>query len=188
MNRSVAILVCMILTAVSAHSQSAGIPIDQQLPLLVKVLLFDKQVHEEKSEYVIGIIFQHSVEESKAMNTDILMLNDSLQLTLSNGVPVRFVPINIDEVNKWKHEVYDRGVSAFIVTPLQKNHLSAIADYCREHRIISMSTVPEFVDEGLAYGLSQSNGRRVILINLPESVSQGAQFSSQILRIAKVLR
>jgi hypothetical protein len=188
MNRSIIIVMLTCIVVYCLPAQSIMIPVERQVPVLIKVLMFDKHVPTDTSEYRVGIIYDQTEIESNSVKNVIVSASDSSHLKLFNGIPVRFIPISVDNGAAWYRQILENDISAVMVTPVSKTVRKNLAAFCSEHRIITMSTVPDYVDEDIAYGLMDDNGRQTIVINLPVSISQGAQFSSQVLRIAKVLR
>ena len=47
--------------------------------------------------------------------------------------------------------------------------------------------VPVFVEDGLAVGIAMKGNRPLVVINLTASKAEGADFSSQLLHIAKII-
>jgi len=184
------ILLCLplFIFACPVLTQLTDIPVEEQVPMLVKVLSFDKNAPLKKDDAVVGILYQHDRPVSNTVQHAIMSLRDSADVMLSNGTAVRFIPIALDATGRWKKKAREKNTVALIVTQVDDVFLPEISTFCREQRIISMTTVARYVEEGISLGVASSRGKKVLLVNLPVSLSEGAQFSSRVLQIAKILR
>lgn len=70
------------------------------------------------------------------------------------------------------------------VTPVRSRLIEPIVDWTRRHRLISFTGVPAFVERGLVAGV---DGSGKIIVNRTACKAVGAEFSSQLLRVAKVI-
>ena len=62
-----------------------------------------------------------------------------------------------------------------------------ITGVSRAKKVITLTSVPDYVESGLAVGIGVKGGKPRIIINLPAAKAEGANFSSQLLRLAKVI-
>ncbi|RKZ30104.1 hypothetical protein DRQ33_08170, partial [bacterium] len=74
------------------------------------------------------------------------------------------------------------------ITPGFDNNLSQILDICSENNILSMTGVPSYAESGTAIGLGIKNDKPEIIINLKVSKQIGADFSADILKLARVIK
>lgn len=96
----------------------------------------------------------------------------------------RRIRVNIIEVNS--DGVLADGVDADVVyvTPVRSRLIEPIVDWTRRHRLISFTGVPAFVERGLVAGV---DGSGKIIVNRTACKAVGAEFSSGLLRVAKVI-
>ena len=104
------------------------------------------------------------------------------------GIPISVVYIDLDADDDWQHDIDSYEIDLLYITPLRVINIKEMADYYRGKKILTMSGIPEYVEEGIALGIGLANERPQILINLPAAKAVGADFSSQVLGIAKVFR
>jgi hypothetical protein len=57
----------------------------------------------------------------------------------------------------------------------------------RARKITTITGVPEFVKKGIALGLTLRAERPLVLVHLPAARAEGADFNSQLLKLARVL-
>jgi hypothetical protein len=78
-------------------------------------------------------------------------------------------------------------VDAVYLPPLRARSPEDVCTAVEEAGAICLTGVEEYVGRGAAVGIGDENGRPVILIDLGASRAQGADFSSQLLRLARVV-
>ena len=80
------------------------------------------------------------------------------------------------------------SVNILIVAPLQAYSIEEITTISRTKHIMTFSSVPEYVNEGLSVGIGLKGGKPQILINLDAAKLEGLDFSSQLLKLAKIIQ
>ncbi|MBN2069892.1 MAG: YfiR family protein, partial [Candidatus Krumholzibacteriota bacterium] len=78
-------------------------------------------------------------------------------------------------------------VDVLYVCPLKKNSVESILKISRDKKICTYTGVPAYVVAGLVVGFDDEDGKPKILINLEEAKLQGADFSSKLLRISRII-
>ena len=104
------------------------------------------------------------------------------------GYAVRFVLIDLDEVADLATVAQQAGCEVLYVAPLRAVRTSAITAVSRARGILTLTGVPEYVEHGIAVGVGAIDERPEILINLAGARAEGAAFSAQLLRLARVWR
>jgi hypothetical protein len=74
------------------------------------------------------------------------------------------------------------------VAPLRPATLRQVLGTLRGARVRSVTAVPEYVRDGVSVGIAVAAGRPRLVINLAASRAQGSDFSSQLLKLARVIR
>jgi len=169
--------------------QEMPVPVQVQVPLFAKVLSFDRNLEERAGpELVIGVLYQGRYRQSLLAKETIAaaLREDDVKTILHMNV--RVVEINIEGDQNLRSTIAAAGVRLLYLTPLRAVDIEAICTISREMKITSFTGVPDYVDEGVALGIGVSDERPQIVINLPAALDEGADFSSQLLRVAKVIR
>ncbi|MFL5494852.1 MAG: YfiR/HmsC family protein [Gemmatimonadales bacterium] len=78
------------------------------------------------------------------------------------------------------------GVRVAYVTPLRAVPTSDVAAATREHQVVSVTGVVQYVEEGLAVAVDAKGERPQIVINLAASRAEGAAFAGQLLKLARL--
>jgi hypothetical protein len=80
------------------------------------------------------------------------------------------------------------GVDVVYLTPLRSVSISELLTVTRAAHIRSVTGVAGYVPLGVSVGVTLQHERPSIVINLPASRAEGSDFSSQLLKLARVIR
>ncbi len=165
------------------------VPTDRQFSFLARVLTYDRNLKARAgNEIVIGVLYQASYSESRTTMEEFTRAVDHSSIQRIRGLTVSYVPLDISSGLPAAGELAQHGVSVLYVTPLNGVDITSIVQLCRDNGITGATGVYEYVEAGLAIGLVPNGSRPPVLINLPAAAEQGADFSSQLLKLAQVLR
>jgi hypothetical protein len=171
-----------------AVAQTVDVPVEQQYSLFMKMLSFDKNLKDRAgNEIIIGILYQNNFKFSLDTKDNLMKAFNTSSVKDINKIPVRFTPIDIDEVTDLSAAVTKYAISVFYVTPLRAAHLSSIIGLARARQIRTITGVPEYVNSGLALGIGAKGGKPLILVNLSAAKMEGANLNSQLLKLAKII-
>ncbi|MES2178336.1 MAG: YfiR/HmsC family protein [Gemmatimonadota bacterium] len=169
-----------------ARAQEMDAPVAIQIPVLLKVMAFDRQLPlRAPAEIVIGVVFQ-SGNRTSAMAKD-----EALHAFVGaregvGGVPLRAVAIDLDRERL--PDVLRAGKFTMLyITPLRGADVAAIASLTREWRVTTLTGVPRYVAQGLGIGVGVKGGRPRILVNLEASKLEGAELGAELLKLADIL-
>jgi len=161
-------------------AQDAPVPVEVQVPLLLKILTFDRRLTDATEPLVVGIVFQHRNRASAAIGEEVR------GLLAAAARPIRVVVIDLDETPDFRGTLLRESVRVVYVAPLQAVSVSTIAEATRGERVVSVTGVPRYVDQGLAVGIDLNGTRPRIVINLAASRAEGSDFSAQLLKLARL--
>ena len=86
-----------------------------------------------------------------------------------------------------KDLIRNEGIDALYACNGLDSEVDGIAAFAQERKIITMGAREEYVNKALAIGVFVIDGKPTILINWGESQKEGASFSSDLVRLAKVI-
>jgi hypothetical protein len=173
----------------STAAQEMSVTVDVQYPLLLKVLGYERNLERDQGmEFVIGILFQRRYRLSASVRDELLRVSTVGPPQTVRSRPVRWVPVDFRDIASLKADVLREKLAAIYVCPLRAVDIRQISQMSRDLGLISMSGVPEYVQAGLTLGLDLRDGRRPeILINVRAAREEGAQFSAQLLKLARII-
>lgn len=181
-------LFAVIAVSAPNSAQYSDVPLDRQVSMMLKVMDSDSHITSGYPCCNVGILYSHHDSSSVAEKNFIMQYAADHPNVLLDGTPVHFVPIDLEHDGGWKHILSSDSIATVIITSISQRYLEPVTTVCRERAILSMTTVPDFVPEGVSVGVSSQNDRTVLMINLPVSLAEGARISSRVLKMAKIYR
>ena len=169
-------------------AQDMRVRADLQVPLLAKVLSYDRHLaHRASDDLVVGVLFQDDFRGSRDARDEILRAAEHGSVQSILGVPLRFVAVRIGDETDMERMLTESGVDILYVTPMRSIDIEAIAAACARNGVLTVTGVYEYVSRGIAAGIGEQGGRPVILINRDAAAEQGASFSAQLLKMSTLV-
>lgn len=179
----------MLLSHGSAvEAQEVAVPVDVQVPLMAKILGFDRKLDEHsKDDVVLGVLYQGRFRMSVSVAQEVQDAVKRLAPDAVVGRRMRSVAIDLDETPDLGATLTRHGVTVLYVTPLRAADLAAISVTSRTAGVTTMTGVPSYVETGLAIGIGMRGTRPEIVINLVASRAEGADLNAQLLKLARIV-
>lgn len=180
------VAVLLAIGASTTVAQEMALPPETQVSLLTRVLPFDRQFRARVGdELVIGVIYQRRYRES--LNASSAVEEALNGHTRIDGLPVRVVRIELTDVALLSESIETSDIDVLYVAPLRAQSLARITAITRTLRVLTFTGVPTYVDDGVAVGVTIRGQRPQILINLEAATAEGAHFSSELLKLARIV-
>jgi hypothetical protein len=171
-------LTLLLLAGSASAQQRVPVPADVQFALFSKIWTLDRSFTNGRA-VTVGIVYQRLYRESFVTKEEVLRVAGRV-----GGVRVAL--IEIDETRN-DRDRFD-GVDVAYLTPLRAVDLQHVLTETRARGIRSITGVPEYVGMGVAVGIGAEADRPAILIDLEAARREGSDFSSQLLKLARVIR
>lgn len=182
-----AVWAIVLLAGISALAQQPPIKVDIHLKLMLKTLEFNRAFALAEGRPVrIGILYQEAFPTSHDVGRDAESCLASGQAAIAGHTAV-VVALPFTSVNDLDSILAADSIVILYVAPLRSADVGAISAVTRAHHVLSMTGVPSYVSDGIALGVDVKGGRPELLINQSAALAEGAQFSSQLLRLATVV-
>lgn len=176
---ALAMVSCTLLAQAAAQAQEMEVPVALQVPLFLKVLTFDRQrPQNDESEIVFGIAYQSGFRSSAQARN---MVAEAVR----SVARVRIVLINLDR-ESLESILRNHKVQLLYVAPLRAMSPAAVAGVAAANHALTVTGVPQYVEQGVAVGLRLQGERPRIMVNLTASKLCGADFTSELLKLAEV--
>lgn len=160
-----------------------------QASLLLTVLSFDRELARQAgAELVVGVVILRKYRPSLESGEDMLAAFAASPARSLLGLPLRVVAVELGPDSDIEAELKRLQVDALYVTPLRALAIERITKATRALRVRTLTAVPEAVADGLAVGLGMRDQRPEILVNMAAAVAEGAEFTAQLLRMARIVR
>jgi len=190
--RTASVLICGLCLSVLICSyslaQEMAVPVNVQVPLFLKILTFDWNLKARVgNEIVVGIVYQSKFRAS--LNVKDKMMNQATEYAIKKieNIPIRYISVDLDEVNL-VDAISSNKIDIIYVAPVRALGMGIITDLSRTQKILTLTGVPDYVESGISVGIGIRGEKPLIIINLPAAKAEGVDFSSQLLKLAKVIK
>lgn len=170
-------LIVVLLCGPAMGQPRVPVPSGEQLALIRKVWTLDRNFPREGT-ITVGIVYRRLDPESEVTKTKMLRAG-------SNVRGLRFVLVDMDSLGSdWR--AFD-GVQVVYLAPLSGLNLTSLLAATRARSIRTFTGVPEYVGRGVAVGITSEHDRTVIMVNHRAARAEGANLSSQLLKLARLV-
>lgn len=185
----IAVLACVAASASgSAWAQGMELPASLQIPLLLKVLTYDRQLEARSGgEVNIGIVYSPSDAASSQATTDVSGTLNKFSGKTVKKLPISYWTVEFVSAERLESILEDKGINVLYISPGVERHLEAITRVAQSRGVTTTTGVPDYVRKGVAVGIGERRGKPQIYINLEASKSEGSEFDASLLRIATVV-
>jgi len=188
--RKIGVVLLFLLFVGSAFSwgQEVRVPVDMQLELFSKVLIFDRNLRSRvNNEIIFGIVYQSLYRASLHAAEVFQESLDRLPGNKLCDLPVRVVMIDLEENKALDKAVLENRLNILYIAPLKAFDLKAISAISQAHKILTLTGVPDYLQSDISISIDSVGGKPKVLINLPAAISEGSDFSSKLLNLATLV-
>lgn len=179
----------LFLFAHASNSQTVVVPVDIHLPILFKVLNLEKGASKpDTGAFIVAIIYESSNAGSVAVMNEILAFCNREQQNLMDDKSITFITVDIHKTKNFQEIIHATKAFALYVAPLSPVALHRVTGASQKEKMLSMTGVPEYVDEGVSLGVGVKGDSPEIIINLTSSKEEGSEFSSKVLGVARIVK
>ncbi len=175
-------LIIFIIVLTFAETAFAGmnVPANLQVALFYKIFDFDENLTESPGQQiVIGIFFDPANSESIQAKNEI---KDNFAKLADMKIGNKNVVIREITAVKDLHDI-----NIVYVTPGVSSSLSDIIKKCDTYKILGISGVEQYVQDGLAIAIKLNDQKPRIIINKTSAEQCGAKLSSKIMSLAQII-
>jgi hypothetical protein len=181
----------LAFAAVPSHPAAGQqeVPPDRRVLILVRALSYDGELKARAGDAVAVAILSkrdHGPSEAAASTTTAAFKKVE-RLTVA-GLPIQVVSLIFAGGPALEAAVGSHGIDVVYVCPGLDAELAAIMEITRKRRLVSIGGQENYLSRGLALGAFLYEGKPAVVINLPAARSEGSDFSSELLRVARVLK
>jgi hypothetical protein len=176
-----AAILLMAFSAPSAWALEPTVPVDIQAGIIAKLWQLDRNFPKHVP-MTLGVLYQEK------FRTSFIVAHDLCDAFARAKLPVRCILIDISAQPTLADQLTRLGVDAIYIAPLRAIDVGMLVLVSRARRIRTVTAVDEYVMEGAAVGLALQGDHAQIVINLPAARAEGADFSSQLLKLARVIQ
>jgi hypothetical protein len=177
-----------LLAAPAALAYESEVPMAKQAVLILKILKFDRSLETRAGgTATIAILYLENDRESEAVRVELQAALEAAARTVTFPLPVKVIRLPYSAA-KIDADLAAAKPTATYVAPGLAAQLGAITRATRKSGTLTFSAEASDVRAGLSVGLVVRDDRPALLINLPASKAEGADLSSDLLRLSQVIR
>jgi hypothetical protein len=164
------------------------VPLDLQAKLLLKILTFDRNLEKRAdSAVVVGIVYNPEDTDSKKVKSEFSKALGKYSDKKVKGLPVSQIGLKYSSWANLLNNIRSYNVSVLYVTSGNSDNLEEILKASRADSVLTVTGVLKYVEEGVSIGIGLKENKPQIMVNLSSAEAEGTDFSSQLLRLAKVI-
>jgi hypothetical protein len=169
-------------------AQDTMVPSTIQYRLFIKILSYDRNLTANMGkELVIGILYQSGFRTSFQAMEGFQEAVKTTEQKEFEKISVRSVAIDLDNESDLEKALSGKEIDVIYLTPLRAYEIKAIAALSRAKKMITLTGVPEYAEKGIVVGVGMKGESPEIIINLPAAREAGSDFSSSLLKLARVI-
>lgn len=187
--KAVVIAGFMVVNMPIIYAEEMEVPIVQQYSIFMKILSCDRMIAERSNgQLVVAIVYQSQYKQSLDTHDEFISIISKNPVSSLDSIPIKYVSIDLNQDTDLVSAFRQADVRVAYIAPLRAYKIENIAFACRQMAVTSLTGVTSYVEAGLAVGISNKGGKPRIIVNLPSAKAEGANFNSQMLKLAKVIK
>lgn len=184
--RTILGLMLMILCIIG-ETAAAGddIPIAEQVAMYAKALSFDRNISKITTDnIVVGVVYAAGdIDVTEIVDA----FNDSEVGTVSDK-RIKAVAVEFRSVEQLLKAVKSNKFAALYFHSSMAQSISTLLQVTRGSKVRSLASSDEMVKQGVSLGVTSVDGKYKIMVNLMASKVEGMSLSSQLLKVAEVIK
>jgi ABC-type uncharacterized transport system substrate-binding protein len=182
------IALAVLLLVNTSVAQRNKVPVDLQLKVIPKIISLNKtfSLDTKDNPLKIAVLYSSQQRNSKQVFEDIEKnLKTSGLVVKGNLTKVSSFDISVNsDIGEYLRE---NKINVLYITPLRGLDVSKITGICKTESVLTISGVVEYLESNVSVLLDIEDNKLQILINQKSAKGEGADFSSRLLRIAKIV-
>lgn len=163
------------------------VPFDLQAKLLLKILTFDRNLEKRAdSAVVVGIVYKPGSEESEKARSEFSKALEKYSGKRVKGFPLSHISLKYLSWSDLAAKMKTYNVSVLYVTPGDSVYLRGVIKASRAESVLTATGITKYVEKGVSIGIGLKGNNPQISVNLASAKAEGANFSSQLLKLVKL--
>ncbi len=185
----IVINILLILSFVQLTAQNVNVPLKLQVPIFVKIFQFDRSLaNKNKSNITIAVIYLSTNRVSQNYKDEFIELLNSNSIKQISGKSISITAIDAVTTNNIENELLNKKVDILAIVPMRAYELNKLSEICKKLKITTYTIAPEYLKKyNFSVTIDNLGEKPQININLLSAKSEGADFSSQLLKISKIV-
>jgi hypothetical protein len=157
--------------------------------ILTRALAYDGNLRARAAGTArVAVLAKGGNTGSQQVADDLLQAFEALDGVRVQGLPIKALKLEYNNPAALGSAAKGQNVVAIYICPGLDKDLAAILGITRAQKMISIAGHESYIEKGASVGVFTSDGKPTIFVNLSSSKGEGTDFSSDLLRLAKVFR
>lgn len=157
--------------------------------VVTRVLGYDEALSSRVgSDFVLGVLFKKGNPASERAAQEALKAWKPIEALTIVGRPFRAIAAPFTGGAAFEALIDKERVDAAFLCEGLDGDIAAITQITRKRKVLSVGSQEAQVKAGVSLAVVPDNGKLQIVLNLPRSREEGAAFSLDLLRVARVLK
>jgi hypothetical protein len=173
----------------AAGAEPMAVSPDVQVPIFLKALAYDRNLLDKaRGDILIGLLFVPGDVESEAAARSVAKLMAAYPTGDVIDLPVYYRMIPMQDSTDLAQIIHDEWVDVLYVAPGVQERLGDVLRVVSGLKVLSITGVPAYVDQGISLGVEAREGHAQIVVNLASAESAGSKFAGHFLSLCRVIR
>jgi hypothetical protein len=187
--RAIRHILCVLVLIVLPRAAHAQVPPDRQAVILTRALAYDDKLHNRAGDsVVVAVVFKAGQGSSESAADAMLRAFKALEGVKVRDLPLRAVKLAYTSRDALHGAIASQGIDVLYLCPGLESDQVAIKETSHRDHVLTIGSREGSLQSGSALGVFLIDGKITIMVNLAESKEEGAAFSSELLRLARVIR
>jgi hypothetical protein len=174
---------------VSGARAEGHVPPSRQAVIVVRALGYDANLKTRVGDTVnIAVLHKRGHAGSELMAGIMAKAFGALEVTKVEGLPILVSRMAYAGADALKKSLRGGGIDLLFVCEELEGDLAEITGVTRQVKVLTVGSTERLIAEGLSLGVFEVDAKCTILINLPASRLEGVSFTTDLLRLARVIR
>jgi len=178
----------LIAAPAGAHADDAVSPTRRAI-VIARVLAYDGALAARAgATLVIGVLYKKGNPASERGAEEAVKSFKPLESVMVASLPFRALAAPFAGASALEALIDKEGVDALFLCDGLDAEMTAIKQISHKRKVLTLGTQESQMKAGVALGVVTESGKLQIVVNLAFSREEGAEFSSDLLRIARVIK
>jgi hypothetical protein len=156
---------------------------------LARALAYDNAMAARAGQRVVlAIVYRKGDANSEGAANDAVKAFRGLEGIKIVGLPFHVISTAYAGPNGLEAVIDREGADAFLLCEGMSGEIPVIRQLGRRRKVITAGSTESEVRAGLSLAVVNDDNRLQVVLNLEESRKQGAEFASDLLRVARIIK
>jgi len=181
------LLALLLLSVQAILAQRIKVPVDLQIKVIPKILSLNKNFSLEKEDqFNFSILYSNNQRNSKQIFEAFKEVFDRRKIKIKNQHAI-YHSIEVSDLSALRNHLRKNKIRMLYLTPIRGFDISKISRICKEEQVLTITGVEEYVENDVSVIFGLLENKLKIYINRKSAKQEGVNFSSRLLKIAKII-